>query len=431
MTATIIDVLENALGEITAARLESLNEAELAQLADAVNAFYDTWEPPALTSDELRLYFGGWIAGNLGNPESRQYLYMSLLYAPGVVMHDPVAEWFDPHRNSLQVPAPIRSSQGGMLYQGAEPQLRRGSGYHLFRDEPERSRTWLAGAAPVLVELAPLIRSGVVIPVPQWAIVRQRQMSVLAAVRNDVKDSDLANLIADYPEYPPPRTDQIRGMEVGLGKTAPGDAQRAIIQNPSYFLNKTLAVADATYSRYVPPAPADAAMLEYRIGRLGHELQRKNIDLSVIAALASSDLPFLTDLDPKTLLAIRRDESAFADWRAQLRDVTRRIEGLPSADDFADEAREVLSDVLLPRAREVKEAVSRSGVMRAAAKEQGLNLTIGTASVAGGAALLGAPIGPAALVGLGISAVARWAYTSVFGAKPSGANGVLARLVRR
>jgi hypothetical protein len=54
----------------------------------AVNKFYGGWTAPPLTDDELRVYSGGWIAGNLEGVEPRQYLFTSLVYAPTVIIHD-------------------------------------------------------------------------------------------------------------------------------------------------------------------------------------------------------------------------------------------------------------------------------------------------------------------------------------------------------
>ena len=58
-SASVIDVLENALGELTAERIARLTPSELDGLSEVVNQFYDAWEPPALSGDELRLYSGG------------------------------------------------------------------------------------------------------------------------------------------------------------------------------------------------------------------------------------------------------------------------------------------------------------------------------------------------------------------------------------
>jgi hypothetical protein len=431
--ATIVDLLENALGELSTERAGSLSPDELEGLAEVVNAFYDAWDVPVLESDDLRVYSGGWIAGNPQSEDARQYLYTTLLYAPSVVIHDPIAEWFDPDRERLESPPPIRAATGGIEVQGAETQLRRADGYFVFRGEPERSRVYLTQAVRIIAELAPLIRCGIVIPIPQWRLVQRRQGSMLSAVRHDVRDEVLAALIATAVDDPPPRTDQIRGLDVTpSGGVLPSDVIRAVVQNPSYFLAKTLALADATSSRYLPPAAIDAALLDHRLGKLGEELRRKSIDLQVVAGLAAAELPFLGSLDASTIVSIRQSgDVAFADWRAELRNTARTIEASPSDGDvFVTESREVIADALIPRAREVERAVSRSRVMKDAAKDQVANLSVGAAAATGGAAIAGAPLVPAALAGLGISAVGRWAYASLFGPKPQGSRAILASLVK-
>jgi hypothetical protein len=429
---TVIDVLENALGELSADRIALIGTAELDDLADGVNAFYDAWRTPELEEGDLRIYSGGWIAGNPESDEARQYLYTSLLYAPSVVIHDPIAEWFYPDGDRLESPAPIRGVQGGIEVQGAEPHLLRATGYYVLRDDPDRSRTFLAGAIGGLTALGSLIRQGIVVPIPAWQIVREQQKAILASVRHDVRDDALARLIDEANESPP-RTDRIRGAEISPpGGVVTDDTQRAVVQNPSYYLNKTLALSEATSSKYIPPAAIDATLLEHKLKRVGDELRRRDIDLHVVAALGSLDLPFMRSLEPAVIASIRRDESAFEDWRATLRMTVRAIESNPSEGDrFAREARDVLNDVLVPSMREVERAVSHSRSMKAAAREQVIELGIGAVAVTGAAGAFDAPIAPAALAGLGISAAARWLYSSLFGPRPAGFHGILASLIRR
>ena len=150
------------------------------------------------------------------------------------------------------------------------------------------------------------------------------------------------------------------------------------------------------------------------------------------ASLAAAELPFLDSLDAETIVAIRADAAAFADWRSELRSTARLIERTPAEGDaFVKEAHEVISDSLMPRAREIERAVSKSNVMKSAAAEQGLNLGIGAASLGVPAAIVGAPVAPLAIAGLGLSAVSRWVYSTVFGKSPGGTRGVIATLVRR
>jgi hypothetical protein len=429
---TIIDVLEQSLGTLTADRVQQLTPQELDALADAVNEFYVSWTAPPLTDEELRVYSGGWIAGNFEGVEPRQYLFTSLIYAPTVIIHDHIAEWFYPDREALQSPAAIPARRGQMMIQGAEPQLLRGNGFYVFRGEPERSREYLAQVIPTMALLAPLIRSGAVIPVPHLSIMRSQQNGILTAVRHDVQSAEFVQLVANPADVAPPRTDQIRGMDImPEDGVAAGDEMRAVGQNPSYFLNKTLAIADATGSLYVPPAATDAALLDYRVRLLARDLASKNVDLQVAAGLTTADLPFLGSLDPATLVAIRQDEVAFADWRRELRTIGRLIQSTPAEGAaFARESNEVLTDALMPRVHEIEKAVARSAVMKEAAREGGVGLGIGAASAVGAALATGDPIA-SSLAGLGLSTVARWVYATVFRSSPSGTRGVLATLIKK
>lgn len=429
---TIIDVLEGSLGSLTVDRVQQLTPQELDDLANAVNEFYGGWTAPPLAEDELRVYSGGWIAGNLEGVEPRQYLFTSLIYAPTVIIHDHIAEWFYPNREALQSPAPIPAKHGGMMIQGAEPQLLRGNGFYVFREKPERSRAYLAQVIPTMALLAPLIRSGAVIPVPHLSIVRSHQNAILSAVRHDIQSTEFVHLIANPADGPPPRSDQVRGAEITPnGGYATGHEMRAIGQNPSYFLNKTLAIADATNSLYVPPAATDAALLDYRVRLLAKDLIRKDIDLQVAAGLSAANLPFLGGLDPATLVTIRQDEAAFADWRRELRTIGRLIQGTPSdGAAFAREASEILADALTPRVHEIEKAVARSTVMAEAAKSTGVELGIGAASAVGAVLATGDPIA-SSIAGLGLSAVARWVLATMFRSAPTGTKGILATLIRR
>jgi hypothetical protein len=161
-------------------------------------------------------------------------------------------------------------------------------------------------------------------------------------------------------------------------------------------------------------------------------LASKNVDLQVAAGLTTADLPFLGSLDPATLVAIRRDEAAFADWRRELRTIGRLIQSTPSdGAAFAREASDVLSDALMPRVHEIEKAVARSAVMKDAAKNAGVELGIGAASAAGAALTTGDPIASSALTGLGLATVARWVYATVFRSAPSGTKGILATLIKK
>lgn len=441
---TILDVLDEQFqGQVSPQAVAALGAAEISRLEEAVNSFYGSWSQPRETSEEMRVYSGGWIARNSAL-ETYRYLLTSLLYAPVVVVHDPIAEWFDPARSRLPtfpgIPSRLRrlNLQPIMMVQADEPTLLKGEGYFAADDRVAATHQYLPGALSELLAFAPLIRSGVVVPVPELAVIRRVTAELEAAVQHDVQDDELHELIVRLlaDGTPPARSNHIRGLGVTpRGGVARGYEHRAVVQNPSYYLEKTLAIADASRSHYVPPDPGDAALLEYRLRQLGDNLSTKtnrNVELRLIPALVNSELPFFADVEVSTILAIREEEEAFQSWRADLRHAIRQIESLPSeGESFAQEARDILRDTLLPRAAEVSRAVSRSVAMRAATRESVAEFMISGISIGGAAPLLGTEGAILASVTGGLTIALRWAYQVMFRPHLSGTNGVLARLVAR
>lgn len=258
---------------------------------------------------------------------------------------------------------------------------------------------------------------------------RQRQTPVLTAVRNDVRDNDFAELVANI--GPLPRTDQVRGMAVTPSQAIlRSESVRAAVQDPSYFFHKTAAIADATASLYVPPAAPDAALLDFKLRSAVRKLRPKDLDLQVVSALGVTTLPFLSNADVATIVAIHRDEEAFANWRAELRTIARTIGSLPSEGaEFLEEADSALSDALLPRAHELQRAVSRSATMKGALGPSALAFAVQAASLVGADQMIGVPIDVATLTALGLGTAASWLLSGVFRGARGRPHGVLATLV--
>jgi hypothetical protein len=440
-----MDLLDHAFeGELTAERAHSLTAAEVEHLAGAVGDVYERWTPPQPGPNEaMTLYSGGWTARNFMGP-GRAHLLTSLVYSPSVLIHDPVAEWFDAGRGKLTplpgIPSALKNNRGvpAMIVNGGEPTLTSGDGYYVAGDDRvERSRQHLAQVVPALAEIGPLIRSGVAVLVPELLFMRQYEQELLSAVRFDVKDNRLADLVDSLNRAgdPPARSNFVRGAGVTpSGGVAKGHEARALVQDPSYYFHKTVAISAAMSAHYVPTSGADAALLEYRLRQLGERLSAKtnrNAELRLLPALVAAELPFLQEVDPALLLTIREDALAFQEWRVELRNAVRVVESLPSEGAvFEAEARDVLRDSLLPRAAAVRKAVSLSDAMKDATKESFADFVISASAIGYTAAALG-PAGLAAVVTEGIAAPLRWLYKVAFRPTPAGANGVLAKLVQR
>jgi hypothetical protein len=100
---TIIDVLENALdGELSAGAIEQLSLTQISELAEPVQDFYEVWAPPALAEGDFRIHLGGWVAGNTQHEGARDLLHAGLLYAHQILIHDPVAAYFEPRRKIIK-----------------------------------------------------------------------------------------------------------------------------------------------------------------------------------------------------------------------------------------------------------------------------------------------------------------------------------------
>lgn len=429
---SVVDVVENAWSLAIREAPDFARTADRSsfeRLSEAVNDFYAAYQAPATAGDEFRLSFGGWIANNLA-PEHLAYLRSSLLYADSTVIYDPIAAWFYPRRSDLQA-LPNIKYLNGLEIQSSEPAMLQGDGHHAPELDEERERQHIVHGLHVLAELAPLIRSGLVIPLNHLELMRRVQGGVISAVRHDLRDAEFTRLIENPIDLPPPRSDQIRGMEVSAGPAVrPEDHLREIAQNSAYYLNKTIALAAESGSRYVPPAATDWQLYQYRLNKLGAELRGSaKLDLTVIGSLQTAALPYLADVPTDHLLKIRENEAALEDFRRLLRRAVRQLETSPQEGDaFASEARAVLSDSLEPVAEDVRQTVSRSAVLKKASKEGGLNLVIGGATL-GGLTLAGARIGGAAIAA-GLSAIGRWVYGTTFGRdKPRGANAVVAQLL--
>ena len=426
---TIIDVVEDAVGSIGQVRADALSGSALDRLAHSIIEFYDSWTP--LGAEDGRMYSGGWIAGNLEAAEPRRYLFSSLLYYPEVVIHEPLADWFFPYREQLWSPPGVWADRRSMLIDGSEPAMLANSGYFRFASEPDRTRSYLASVLPALAELAPLIRSGAVAPVPQWWIVHRHQRSIETAIRYDVRDPEFSKAVSEPIDLPLPRGDQVRGMAITpSGGWSPGHAQRALTQDPSYFLNKTLLIQQQSGALYVPPYASDAALLDVRLRRVGEELASEGVDFSVAPSLVSAQLPFIEGVDVQTLLKIRTDEAHFEDWRRTLRTVVRQIRLLPAdGDEFRREAKEVLEDALLPQVAAIQRRTKASSVLRGSATDRVADLAVSAASM-GLMTATGAPFTVTAAVSLGVSAVGRWAISPLLSSRAD-RHSVLATLVRR
>jgi hypothetical protein len=147
-----------------------------------------------------------------------------------------------------------------------------------------------------------------------------------------------------------------------------------------------------------------------------------DLDLRVINSLATVQLPSLgsSGKHTRSLLAARRDEPAFEEWRAGLRRAIRTVESSPPGTAFNTTTKQALEDELLPLAAEVRRATSRSAALSRAAAEGGISLSVGAGGMSG-AGLLCNFDPAAAIAGLSVGALGRVAAAYLLaGQRPQG-----------
>lgn len=427
-TATIVDVLENTLdGELTTERVNRMSSTEMADLFDAVNLFYEEWRPAPPADDLLRVHLGGWVARTANQGLARDLLDSALLYAHQVVIYDPIAAYFEPNRTRLRQLPNIQGA--GIDVDAAAINLEAKGGYVYFTDNLEAHRSHVGIAVEQITALAPLIRENVAVPVPHLRLTLKRQEQIFTAIRYLLRDPDYLALLEAPVDRPVLTQDD--GPKVQILVPRPRTKHDKLLQDhgdAAYYLARTLALAEAAQSSYLPPSGTEWAIYEQRLQRLGERLGSKHRELYVAPAIVASELPFLSGLPPKSLIAARRQADGFEHWRAALRKATRQVRSIPAeGTQFVDEASRVLRDELNEVAEEVQLLTRRSKTLARSLRQQSLTMSTGAAGVAASAALLGKPI--PALSGVVGTGMMGWLADALLPKPLNGTKGVLAHFV--
>jgi hypothetical protein len=432
VTTTVIDVLDRVLGsEHSVERVNEMTLDEVEELADAVERHYHGWQAPP--GDELRVHLGGWVGGNFAAAEARQLLATMLLYADQVVLHDPLAEWFYSGRHRLRALDPIRFRNGTKLA-GSEGHLLRSDGWPAHRGELEPNLATLRWAIPALRDIAPLVNSGAAVLVPHLQLLAGLQDPLFTAIRHDLADDRFLQAVENPIDLQPVTTDFSRGIRLDIknagGFVSDKDRRLQIAGNPSYYLNKTLAISSATRATYLPPSATDWALYEFKIAAASEEFRRATkTDLQVLAALHTSDLPLISHLALDTVAALRLKEGVMEEWRVALRQAARGLTTIPvEGASFAADSRQVLADLLSPAERQVAKEAGLLGRFQRGGRDASIKLVSGAAGAGATAAIIGGP--PAGLITAGVSAVTGWTLAALLPPRHTGVANVVAHITQ-
>jgi len=429
MAESIIDVLHRVIGEdLSVGSIGDLTLDEVAELGDAVRRHYLGWQPTE--TEGLRVHLGGWIGGNFGDPTARSLLATMLLYAHQVVIHDPLAECFCSTRDRFRALDPVRYRNGAKL-QGSEGHLLATDGWIAYSTDLERNLSQLQWRIAALREIEPLLQSGAAVPVPHLDLVVAQQEQLLSAVRHDLRNDRFVRAADEPIDVKPVTTDFSRGVRLELqgagGLVSDKDRRVQIAGNPSYYLNKTLAVAASAGASYMPPSATDWALYQIRIDAAAVELRRASeLDLKVMAALHTSELPLLDQLSLETVARLRSEEGLLEDWRVSLRKAARSLQTIPiEGTAFASDSRQVLEDMLLPAERELAKDGTLLARLRRGGRDASVALVAGAAAGVAATAIGGPPAG---LLASGASAAAGWTLKALLPVQRSGIAQIVTHL---
>jgi hypothetical protein len=432
LVPNVLDVLDHRL-ETTArvADLMRLSEQEVEALAELLMEHYKAWSPPSLGVDEVRglidltgVRFTDW---HPGMPVPRPPI-ARLLYLDSVAVEDPVSE---------SVANLVGHGMGYSHRSLVQRELAALVG--CFRDAQEL----LADGTLILVPASQVSSEGASnLDGLATAIARDRvrydalwdsfcsqaaeEVTRVYAVHGgtaDLSEHRLSDVAwSDGGVFP---------QRSGLATDVPLDSARpALAAHQNAPTRRALGTLSAATAACAYPIPGSIFAEATHRAMIAMALQlepsgRASATRSVVSALASADLPLLADLPVDTLVRIRRDESAFAAWRAELRSAVRVIRETPSEPGFSLAARATIDDLLMPRVEELRRAATVRQRAVAGVRDATIAFGIGAAS----ALTRGSASIAAGLTAAGAASAAGLAARALFPTRQPGANGVLLRLL--
>lgn len=422
---TVLDALEAWLGSRpTRTVLEKLTLHELDDLAELLGELWEAQAEGRIATDASLL--GGWTSAAWSEAVFRPELSDSLLYYPSLVVLDPLADFFA-DRSVLQEMHGIRyrrpDGRDNTLVTGPRMWSEQGS-YREMRTDPSAATTRFATIVDNLYTLEEPIRGGVLILRSQWPVLARRREQIAAGVRHDIGSASMQGFVNDIAsaQIGPTVWDNLQGLSVELNlPVRPADA-RWKAEPAFYYLNKTLALADASGAQYVPSTQVDLDLLTLKVN-LG---VRRVHPASLLREVARLVAPAV-DVPIREAVALRRSSEDFEAWRREI----QRF-GRSASADTPEELRERVEDELSPKIDAVRRAMARSTFAHSV-RTDGATVVISGAIAAGAALATNQSSSSAVINGAAVSLTGSvgWVVRAYTRRKPHGANAVLTTLLKK
>lgn len=391
---TSLDVLENFFGDVPKTdQILALSDSDIEELRGRTMEFSNAEESEPVP--EASIYPGSWIAGNWHLDVMRPELNQSLIYHDSIVTHDPVADFFGMSSRLLPEFRPIRAADGTMILQRDPEMWTHDHTYESLRSEPDRVRHLLAGLIPYIFELAPMIKSRVIVPRPQWKTFKERRDAMMTSARHDVKNPMMTDGAPRISKEVGPIAlwDQLHGMRAELTKPVKLSDQKWDWEVEFFHMAKQLAFSDQYSTIYVPHHPGDLELLKLKVGSL-KRVQENQPSSSVLEELTRVVLPNL-NVSARTAVDIRKDSESFEAWRRAVRKIDR---------DAVNDEPNVLSQRVEDELSTVKEQIEREAfgtALKGHVTRGGLGAAISSAGQIGLEYMLTGESNPLLTVGAG------------------------------
>jgi hypothetical protein len=424
MVPTIFDVIENFWGTAPLERINRSTRAELEDFGREVERFYSAYVPPPAADRELRTYFGRLVAVNFSLAGKRQTFFNNLLYCHSTIVPEPIARWYFDRYEELAKTPPADYLNAGA---GASADQSEWIGwifnsYRAFQWDLSTCREVLSYFVSGLLPLRPLVEAGIVVLVSQAHILLAQGREAVSSAMGDANDPEFVRLCGAPVDELPPLWDNVRGGHMTPG--AGGQSEKSAVlawaraKEAAYHIRKNLAIAGACGGIYVPENRTDFALLQRVLVMSGERLGYGGWEAKAARSVGELRIPSLEDLPLTELIALRKDEAAFEDFRLWL---ARRLLSLDTR--AGAEPVELASAEMEAEVAELRSRLSALNVVKAHLRENGLVIAVSAlVGVASGGGLLASAGGAVAVALAGI--------LSSLHSKGQGAPSILAKLAR-
>ncbi|TCU42792.1 hypothetical protein [Curtobacterium sp. PhB146] len=426
---TILDALDNAVGQrVRDGALHRLSTSELDEIRDTLTEFWNA--QPDLdgtpSDDQPRASFLGGFLGSFWSEQLlRQELSDALLYYPRLLVLDPLADFFSDGRRLPPLWATRYrrpDGQADTVATGPEMWLDPFR-YDRIRADAAAAAKRFAAIVNNLYVLDKPIRAGIIVLRSQWPTIRATTQQLATAVRIDSRNETLQRFLDSADDSELHTWDSIRGMKLEMNLPVVRADRPTQFAPPLYYLAKTIAVAHAGAAQYVPANGASLGLLRARYNDSVKAFPASMLREVSRVAVPTADTP-LTEA-----VAIRASSDDFEAWRLKLQELHRASEN-----DDLDTLQDRVRETLVPAIQDVKRSLSQSR-FGASFRNAGSDFIVDGAVGVGTAAAVSAQAELATAVAVGAAGAAggamlRWLLRQYGPARPTGANAVLATLIR-